>query len=178
MRKALLTFVAAAFAPLALAQSGASPYVSLNYGESRYDVECQSGFSCDERDKAYKLGLGWQFNRYLASEATYSDLGQANYHGPAGFGAFLHATAYELSGIGTYPLYGVFSALGRLGVAHGTAKYGRDLSGEGTKTALTVGAGLQLDFTKNVAARLQWQRFKFKEIDVDMLGAGLVLYPR
>lgn len=186
MKKLLLALGAIALAPLAFAQSGGSPYVTLNAMEASYEVECAAPLTCLEKDKGYKLGVGWQLNRYIAGEVAYNDLGQADFKGPA-FGAFLHATAYELSAIGTYPLYGVFSALGRLGVSHATAKYGRDLGGERKLTGMTYGAGLQLDFSKNVAVRLQWQRFPLKaqidnqpeeKSDVDTLSVGLVLYPR
>ena len=177
----------AAFAPFALAQAGGSPYVSANLGEARYEIECATGLNCDELDKAYQFALGWQFNRYLAAELAYSDLGQADLEGPA-FGAFLHASGYELSGVGTYPLGGtVFSLLGRLGLAYTKTKYGRDLAGERAATGLTYGAGLQLDFTKNVAVRLQWQRFNVKariegqpeeKDDVDTLMFGFLLRVR
>lgn len=172
MRRVIVALGLAAIAPPAFA----SPYVSLNFGEASYEIDCAAGLSCDEKDKAHKFALGWQFNRHLAAEAAYTDLGQADLSGP-GFGAYLHASAYELSAVGTFPLHGIFSALGRLGIAYGKSKFGRDLSGEETSTALTFGAGLQLDFTKNVAVRLQWQRFDV-EGDVDTFMFGLVLYPR
>lgn len=174
--KVIAAWALAAFAPFALAQG--SPYVSANFGEAKYEIDCAAPLTCDEKDKAYKFGLGWQFNRYVAAEAAYTDLGQADIEGSA-FGAFLHATAYEASAVGTYPLGDtIFSLLGRLGLAYGSAKYGRDLEGEHTSTSLTYGAGLQLDFTKNVAVRLQWQRFKLEESDVDMLGFGILLRAR
>ena len=164
-----------------------SPYASVDYGEARYEIECATPLVCDERDKAYRFGAGWQFNRYLAAEIAYTDLGQADLEG-SGFGAFLHATAYELSGVGTYQLgSSVFSLLGRLGLLYGQTKYGRDLTGEHASTSFTYGAGLQLDFTKNVAARLVWQRYRLKaqiegaaeeKGDVDMLSFGILLRAR
>jgi opacity protein-like surface antigen len=167
----------AALAPLASAQGSA--YASANFGEAKYEIECAAPLTCDEKDKAYKLGLGWQFNRYVAAELAYTDLGQADIEGSA-FGAYLHATAYEASAIGTYPLGDtIFSLLGRLGLAYAKTKYGRDLEGESTATSLTYGAGLQLDFTKNVGVRLQWQRFDVDEGgDIDMLSFGILLRAR
>jgi opacity protein-like surface antigen len=178
--------VLAAAAPLAGAQAGGSMYASANFGEASYDVDCAAGLMCDDKDQAYKFALGWQFNRYAAAEAAYNDLGQADFEG-ASLGAFLHATAYEIAGVGTLPIGGVFSLLGRLGLAHSKAKYGRDFNGEVTSSGLTYGAGLQLDFTKNVAARLQWQRFGVKaqlegqpeeKRDIDVLSFGIVLRAR
>jgi opacity protein-like surface antigen len=158
--KVIVAWALAAFAPLALAQG--SPYVSANYGEATYGVGCATAFACDDKDQAYKLALGWQFNRYLAAELAYNDLGQADFDAP-GFGAYLHPTGYELAALGTYPLgESIFSLLARLGFVYGKTKYGRDLEGEQTSTSLTYGAGLQLDFTRNVAVRLQWQRFDMK----------------
>ena len=184
---ALAAFAALAAAPLAFAQTGGSPYASVNFGQAKYEIECVTPLVCDEKDKAYKFGLGWQFNRYVAAELAYSDLGQAELEG-TGFGAFVHATAYELSGIGTYPLgQSIFSVLGRLGLAYTQTKYGRDLTGKRDSASLTYGAGLQLDFTKNVAVRLQWQRFNVKARiegqaeesgDIDMLSFGILLRAR
>jgi len=183
--RVIASWVLAAFAPLALAQ--ASPYGSVNYGEARYGVDCAAPLVCDERDKAYQFALGWQVNRHLAGELAYTDLGQVDFDG-GGLGAYLHATNYELSGIGTYPLgRSIFSLLGRVGLAYTKTKYGRDLSGERASTGLTFGAGLQLDFTKNVTARLQWQRFGARaqivgqaeeKADVDTLMLGLLLRAR
>ena len=177
----------AAFTPLALAQAGGSAYASANFGEAKYEVDCAAPLVCDERDKAHKFALGWQFNRHLAGELAYTDLGQVDFDG-GGLGAYLHATSYELSGIGTYPLGGsIFSLLGRLGLAYTQTKYGRDLSGERASSGLTFGAGLQLDFTKNVAVRLQWQRFGAKaqivgqaeeKAHVDLLMFGFLLRAR
>lgn len=190
MKKPLIALAALVATPLAFAQAGGSPYVSLNYGQANYEIECVAGLSCDETDKAYKLGLGWQFNRYLAAELAYNDLGQAELESPT-FAAFLHATAYELAAVGTYPLGStIFSLLGRLGLTYGTSKYGRDLGGEKSSASFTYGAGLQLDFSKNVAARLQWQRFRLKSQiqaptneaeesgDVDLLSFGILLRAR
>lgn len=196
MKTTFIALCALAFAPLAAAQlpppADGSAYVGVHAGESNFDIACDAPLNCDEKDKAYKLALGWQFNRYIAAELAYSDLGQANLEAGAGaFVAHLHATAYELSAIGTYPLGEVFSLLGRLGLLQANTKYGGALGGEHNSKATTFGFGLQVDFTRNVTLRLQWQRFNNLKTqiqrpteepqergDVDMLSVGILLRPR
>ena len=196
MRTTLIALWALALAPLAAAQLPPPPdgtvYVGVHAGESKYDIACDTPLNCDVKDKAYKLALGWQFNRYIAAELAYNDLGQANLEAGAGtFVAHLHATAYELSAVGTYPFGDVFSLLGRLGVLQANTKYGGALGGEHSSKATTFGLGVQLDFTRNVTLRLQWQRFNNLKSqiqtptnespergDIDMLSVGILLRPR
>src|SRR5688572_22480650 len=194
MKTTLIALSALVFAPLAAAQLPPPPdgtaYVGVHAGESNFDIACDAPLNCDEKDKAYKLALGWQFNRYIAAEVAYNDLGQANLEAGA-FVAHLHATAYELSAVGTYPLGDVFSLLGRLGVLQANTKYGGALGGEHSSKATTFGFGVQLDFTRNVTLRLQWQRFNNLKTqiqrpteepqergDIDMLSVGILLRPR
>ena len=194
MKTTLLAFSALAFAPLAAAQlpppQDGSAYVGVHAGESKFDIDCVEPLNCDEKDKAYKLALGWQFNRYIAAELAYNDLGQANLEAGT-FVAHLHATAYELSAVGTYPLGNMFSLLGRMGLLQAHTKYGGALGGEHKSRATTFGFGAQLDFTRNITLRLQWQRFNNIKTqiqtpttqpeergDVDMLSVGILLRPR
>src|ERR1700675_4627989 len=70
--------VATAFAGSALAQAQETgAYAGLSIGQSEAkNVDCASGFSCDKKDTAWKIFGGYQFMRYLAAEAAYTDLGK------------------------------------------------------------------------------------------------------
>ena len=115
---AVLGLAAAAFAAPAAAQTTRGGYLGFNVGQSKFNFSgCSS--PCDDKGRDYKLFGGFQFNRYAALEVGYSDMGKTT------FGASrLKATAWELSGVGTWGVpMGAggmgLSLLGRLGLYNG-----------------------------------------------------------
>src|ERR1700704_816923 len=125
---ATLSFATAAFAGAALAQSPESgAYAGLAIGQSEAkDMECGSGFSCDKTDTAWKIFGGYQFMRYLAAEAAYTDLGKikASFSQP-GLAASVNqkAHAWELVAVGSYPIgTSGFAPYVKAGIYTGEAK--------------------------------------------------------
>lgn len=172
--KALLAIAALAFAGSAAAQqpSLSSVYIGGTIGQAEYKDGCSGVAGCDEKDTAWRILGGYQFNRYFAAELGYHNLGEAS--APAGA---IEGTAWELVGIAAYPLANQFSVYGKLGVYRG------ELEGPGadeTNSDLTYGVGLQYDFLKNVGVRGEWQRYSkmgggaIVETDVDVLSIGVV----
>jgi opacity protein-like surface antigen len=82
-------------------------------------------------------------------------------------------------GVLSYPVYGLFSAYGKLGIARnrltaGAAFPGGTFSGSENGTNLTYGAGLRYNFARNFAARAEWQRY---HLDPDnFVGSGKIDY--
>jgi OOP family OmpA-OmpF porin len=170
--KALLAIAAFAFAGGAAAQSLSSVYVGGTLGQAELKDACSGLANCDEKDTAWRILGGYQFNRYFAAELGYHNLGEASAPG-----ATLEASAWELVGIGAYPIVNQLSVYGKLGVYRG------ELEGPGaeeTNTDLTYGVGLQYDVLKNVGVRGEWQRYNkmgggaLVETDVDVLSVGVV----
>jgi OOP family OmpA-OmpF porin len=115
----------------------------------------------DEDDTAFRILGGYQFHRNVAAEVGYSllfDKGGAE------------VTALELVAVGSFPLANQLSVLGKLGFANVDVetRFGSD-----DKTELTYGLGLQYDFTRNLGARLQWQRYDTDE-EVDLISIGVI----
>ena len=173
--KALLGVAALVLAGSAAAQqpSLSSVYVGGSLGQAEYKDGCSGVANCDEKDTAWRIFGGYQFNRYFAAELGYHNLGEAS--APAGA---LEGTAWELVGIGAYPIVDKLSVYGKLGFYRG------ELEAPGAKETnsdVTYGAGLQYDFVKNVGVRGEWQRYSkmgggnLVETDVDVLSVG-VLY--
>jgi OmpA-OmpF porin, OOP family len=172
--QALVAIAALAFAGSAAAQqpSLSSAYIGGSIGQSDFKDGC-SGVTgdCDEKDTAWRILGGYQFNRHFAAELGYHNLGEISAEGES-----VEGTAWELVGIGAYPIVDKFSVYGKLGVYRG------ELEGAGideSNTDLTYGAGLQYDFLKNVGVRGEWQRYSKMgggddETDVDVLSVGLV----
>lgn len=173
--KALLTLAALAFAGGAFAQqpSLSSVYLGGSVGQSEFKDGCRDVTDCDEKDTAWRLFGGYQFNRYFAAELGYHDFGEASAPG-----AKLEGNAWDLVGIAGYPIVDKLSVYGKLGVYRG------ELNATGAKETnsdLTYGAGLQYDVLKNLGVRGEWQRYSkmgggdVVETDVDVLSLG-VLY--
>ena len=148
---ALLGAAAMAAALPAAAQSNmlSSVYVGGDVGQSKLKDCVVAG--CDDKDTAWGLFGGYQFNRNLAAELGYHRLG--SFSSPGGD---VDAKAWELVGLGSWPITDQFSVYGKLGGYRGK------LDGAGhseTNTDLTYGLGLQWDFTRNVGVRGEWQRY-------------------
>jgi len=172
MKQSIQAFLAVSalfFAGAAAAQQPglSSVYVGGTIGQAEY-----KDASGDDKDTAWRVLGGYQFNRHFAAELGYHNLGEAS--GTAGA---LEGTAWELVGIGAYPIVDKLSVYGKLGVYRGELEAP---GAEETNTDLTFGVGLQYDFLKNVGVRGEWQRYSkmgggnLVETDVDVLSVGVI----
>jgi len=157
------------------------------------------GFSCstDDKDKGWKLFIGRQFDFYkdLAAELSYVDLGKftANASGtvgsiPSTADADVKVKGVELALVGTWPVSDAFGVIGRVGgfrwdVKNDGSATGGLVADSPHKTGfnLTYGVGVKYDFTKQLGARAEWERFKrvgdpdtTGRLDVDLLSLNLV----
>lgn len=152
---AALVALAAASAP-ALSQE-AGWYAGLGIGQSEFKEGCGiAALGCDDKDTAYSVFGGYQFNANLGAELGYTDLGEAT----AG-GASVGAKGFELTGVGTLPINQQFAVYGKLGFY----RWDVDASAPGasfseTGTDPTFGVGVKYDLTRNFALRAQWQRYQ------------------
>jgi OOP family OmpA-OmpF porin len=186
---AVLGLAGAALALPAAAQvNWSSAYIGGGIGQSKFKDGCTgvgAGFTCDDTDTAFKIFGGYQFNRYIAAELGYTDLGKAKASG-SGINIEAKGSAWEASAVGSYPVMDQLLLLGRLGAYYGEGKLSGAASGSKKTTNLTLGLGVEYDFTKNLGLRGEWQRYsKLKthndatglegESDVDVFGVS-VLY--
>jgi OmpA-OmpF porin, OOP family len=110
--------------------------------------------SCDDKDTSYRVFGGYQFNRNLAVEAGYAPLGEVS-----GGNLNLETNAWDLVGVGIWPLNQQFSIYGKLGFYNAEAKLSGPVSGKKTTTDLTYGLGGQFNISRNLGLRLEWQRY-------------------
>jgi OOP family OmpA-OmpF porin len=154
-------------------QSNLGFYAGAAVGQAKFKDACTgitgTGFTggCDDKDTAWKVFGGYQFHRNVAVELGYVDFGEATANGtllglPASAGA--DAKAIELVAVGMIPLTQQFSAYAKGGayrwdidtrVTAGALAAGGGDDG----TDFTYGVGLKYDFTRNIAARLEFQRY-------------------
>ena len=149
-----------------------SAYIGASIGKSKIKEACAG---CDDKDTAFKLFGGYQFNRTFAAELGYNMLGKVE-----GGGASVEATAWELSAVAGFPVANQLSILGRLGLYHGEFKpSGIAGASSQTNNGVTFGVGGQYDLNRNLGLRLEWQRFNNmgggsigRESDVDVVSIG------
>ena len=159
-------------------------YAGFHLGQATLKDFCSGlsgpGISCDEKDTSWKILGGYQFNRNLALELGYADLGEATIAGP-GIGGTLEATAFEVVAVGMLPVMDKFSLYGKIGIYRGdTEANGLGGSASETNTDLTFGVGARFDFTRNLGVRAEWQKYQdmgggvIGEGDVDVVSVGLL----
>src|SRR5437016_4828755 len=113
---AVFGLAAAALAlPAAAQMSMSSGYVGGGIGQSKFKGDCGG---CDKNDTSFRLFGGYQFTRNIAAELAYADLGKIKFTG----GGEVAVTAWDLSGVFSWPLANQFSVFGRLGLARTEAK--------------------------------------------------------
>src|SRR5262245_34656900 len=77
-------------------------------GQSKINVDCPAGASCDDTDTAFRIFGGYNFNRNFGVELGYADLGKVTF-GALGLSGDVKATVWDLLAVGTLPLSNNFS---------------------------------------------------------------------
>src|SRR6185503_18719730 len=125
-------------------------YIGGSVGQSMADCNA-SGGSCDDKDVAYKVFGGYQFNRNLAAELGYSQLGEWSSSFPGG-SVNLEANVWDLVGVGMWPLNQQFSISRKLGLRLEWQRY------SGLESPSTTGGGVTVS----------------GESDIDVLSLGVL----
>jgi OmpA-OmpF porin, OOP family len=201
-----IAVLAALAAPAAMAQA-TGWYAGGSVGASRATIDDErirgglagqglatSSIDDRERDTAFKLFGGYQFNRYFGVEGGYFDLGKFGYTAhttPAGsLAGDISVKGLNLDLVGSYPITDRFSVLGRVGVTSARTEGAFSASGAarvpyaGTHTSERFtnakwGAGVAYAFSETLSMRLEAERYRINDSvgnhgDVDMLSVGLV----
>lgn len=156
-------------------------YAGATIGQSDFSSADCSGVTCDTKDTAFRILGGYQINRNFAAEIGYHDLGKLKVSAP-GLSGEVKANAFELVGLGAFPINQQFSIYGKLGFYRGEAKLSGDFGdGKETNTDLTYGVGVQYNFNRQLGVRGEWQRYSKLggddtggDSDVDVLSIGVV----
>jgi OmpA-OmpF porin, OOP family len=160
-------------------------YLGGSVGYSQFKDSCRrANVPCDERDDAWRFFAGYQFNRHWSAELGYGDLGAVS--GSGAVGSFsLKVRGWDLSALGSIPIAGGLSALGRIGVYR--VRTTLDQAGPAfapiheaiTDSGFTLGAGLGYNLWK-LGLRAEWQRYQnvgssISEDDVDVFSVGAIV---
>jgi OOP family OmpA-OmpF porin len=172
----------------AIGQENKYYYFGLGVGQSHSQIDDQqttnsllrtfnspSSFSSELQDTSYKVFGGYQFNRNIALEAGYFNLGKFTYSTALPGGTM--NGRYDIEGVnldlvGTMPLSARWSALARLGVQYSNTRDA--FSGPGLPASAPVdnsqranggkvGVGLQYEMTPSMFVRAEAERHRVKD---------------
>jgi len=204
---------AAVSAPVAAADE-AGWYAGISIGQSRANVDAEriasqlrgssltmTSIEDDEQDWGYKLFGGYKFNRHLAVEGGYFNLGKFDFTAQTlPTGSLSGAAKFQglnLDAVGILPVTEKLALLGRVGAIYTETK--SSYSGTGavsllnaagvnavgaqnpdkTEASYKYGFGVQYDFTRALGLRGEWERYRVNDAvgnkgDIDMWLVGLV----
>ena len=136
----------------------------------------------DEKDTAYKVFGGYQFNKNFAVEGGYADFGNhsltvsitAPTIADGSIKGSAEASGFNVDAVGIIPLQSGFSLFGKVGAVYTTTKGSYTGSGAYTSAVLATafgdlnpkssewnlkwGVGAKYDFTNNMALRVEYER--------------------
>lgn len=189
LRFLTLAGLGSVLATAALAQDGSYFYGGLSVGSARAKIDQErinatlvgsgltvTGFSRDERDSAFKLFGGYQFNRHFGIEAGYFDLGEFGFAStttPAGtLNGQIRLTGFNLDLIGSLPVTERLTAFVRAGAQQ--ARTRDHFSGSGAVAVLNpnpssrevnykAGAGLQYAFGPSLLLRGEAEHYRVND---------------
>jgi OOP family OmpA-OmpF porin len=176
-------------AAAALAEEDSGVYVLGSVGQSKFQTVSMGGLSTsgwrvDDTDTAYKLQIGYQFNKNFALETGYVDFGKVKAASPVSIiggvassaNGSIEAHAWNLSLIGGVPLGETISVFGKLGAIYSNAK-GEGYLNDGVtritvkqtanKSGVVYGLGVNFNFNKQFGARAEYEIY-------DKVGGGYI----
>jgi OOP family OmpA-OmpF porin len=202
---ALAVTVLAALANRCAEADDYSWYAGVNVGETRSTIDGSrtlngdsqgayfpSGIVRHDRDNGYKVFFGYKFDRYLAVESGYFDLGKFGFtmdNAPSGtVNGNTQVRGLDLDVIGTLPFTKRLSGFARAGYSYAqtnaslmtTASVSGPDSSRQRSMNYKFGLGFQYVFTKTLGLRLEAERYRINDgvggrADVDLISLGLVL---
>jgi OOP family OmpA-OmpF porin len=191
-------------APFAQAQD-AGWYAGASIGRSKAKIDdaginnglLGQGFSSSasgnhDRNTGFKVFTGYQFNRYLSLEGGYFNLGHFGFNTttvPTGtLNGDIRIQGLNLDPVFSLPITEKLAAFARVGVTYAQAKDSfngsrfvnvTDPNPRQEAFNAKFGGGLQYDFTRAVAMRVEAERYRISDAvgnrgDVDLFSVGLV----
>ena len=187
MAAVLAAGLAASQASFAQASSDTSfGYLGISGGQADIGSEAaipmliDSG-TVDGKDMGFKLFGGYMLNNYLGGELAWLSLRGVNYAGsfaglPVTSGE-IDVNGFNLSAVLRLPL-GPLAAFFKAGwflwdseVSDITG--GLPFAGSFDGTDFSWGVGASVSFTRNLAVRAEWERFKILNADTDFVSVGV-----
>lgn len=185
---ALLTAVAGP----AAAQDDSGIYLGGSIGYSGFKDSCKDLIvPCEDHDTAWRAFAGYQFNRYVALEVGFANLGEVTGSGifntgtPGSFTLAVEQ-AWDLAAVFSIPVTSRLFGLARAGLYRARTTIDvtnagfPDQHAAGTNSGFSYGAGAEFRLGP-IGLRAEWQRWEnvgtaaTGEDDIDVLSLSLLL---
>jgi OOP family OmpA-OmpF porin len=175
--KLLIGMLLGAFFSLASAQESGF-YLGGSVGQSMLRQWCDPPtLACEDKDTAWKLLAGYQFNRYLGVEGSYIDWGEVTGTTLGSVDVAAEQQGYGIAATGSLPLgpqFSVFAKLGVIFVQQETKRLRPNPSTvERDETEMQYGFGAKYRLARNWAIRGEWE-FTDKRQDETTIRAQLI----
>lgn len=186
----LLACVLGAFTLPAMADNF---YIFGDVGQGKFELDGSSDSKLSKTDTTFSIGAGYDFNKFLAVEVAYRDMGEAVERGSDFDGVDdydyvdkIGITALQASVVGKLPISDVFNVYGRLGLASLDAEYeSKEYYADGnnpapysdseSKTRALFGIGASFDVTSQLAVRAEYNQYaKWDDLKLSALTVGAV----
>lgn len=156
-------------------------YLGGALGQSKFKDWCTGETAtirftgCDDSDTSWKLLGGYRFNRYVAVEASYTDLGEVTASVNTGAQVAAEQRSYGLAAVGTIPLGERLELFGKAGFLQTDQETRRIRPNPSTvtrdETELHYGLGVKYAFARNWALRGEWENTD--KLKVELLSIGV-----
>lgn len=134
--------------------------IGLNVGRSDFHVPCVPGFACDRRDVYAAISARNMANDMFGGELALVHVGNIDRGGGR-----TSAYGLDISLVGKTPVMSGLGAFAKIGTVWGETRVGGNsnaiATGKDHGFGLSLGAGLSWDFSPNLAAILEWDRYVF-----------------
>ncbi len=202
---AMTAFGLAVLATLPAVAADSGWYIGANAGQSRANIDDDAivadllgaglttvDMKDDDRHFGFKGFGGYQFNRYLALEGGYFDLGKFGFEAltspPGSLRGEIKIKGADLDVVGFIPFNAKLAAFGRVGVIYSEAKDSYAATGAVNvldpdfkkRTAnYKFGLGLQYNFFDALGMRVEAERYRIDDAvgnngDVDFVSLGVI----
>lgn len=158
-------------------QSGFWGHAGLSLGQSKLDDACIAGFSCDDKDQAFRLYAGGRFNNAVGLEVGLLNMGKFDRGGGRtdGWGA-------DIALVAGFPIGANSAIFGKLGAIYARTEVDGSPAAVGLNPGKErgfgprYGIGGQIGFTPQWALRADLDRYRMpfpggkEDVDTAMLG--------
>jgi opacity protein-like surface antigen len=158
MKKILTIVLLSSFAATpAFADNYGKLYIGGDFGSSSF-----SNMAPFPNPRVIRAVLGYNLTSYIAAEAGYSVFGDSSYS-YSGFGgsATIATSAFQVVGIGSYPLNPQFDLTGKIGFTSNRGKLtsSTGITDEQTNNGVIIGIGAQYHLSTQTTLRLQYEDY-------------------
>ena len=156
-------------------------YLGGSVGQSKASDFCSGVGNCDDKDTAWSVFIGHQFNRYVAAEIGFRNFGEVA-TGVPGAETSVKARAFDLVLMGVLPVGDRFSLYTKFGAYFAetdtfTNSPLGSTAGKDSNINMTYGVGAEWEFVRQFRLRLEWQRYQemsSSDVDIDAVSVGLI----